>query len=352
MLQYFLRSLVPDCAWFAATWFLLSTWFAGGAVFAAAETDWPMGGKGDSRNAVVPHGQGPTHWRISAEKQSGSNILWTAQTGSVSCGGPVVSDGLVWVGTNNARPRDVDRTEDAGVLMCFRERDGQFLYQYVSPRLPEGRDFDWPGSSLASAPLAQGDRLWFCTNRCEVVCLDISRLLLETGLPEVLWKVDMRHELGSVPRAMMIGSHADHCSIAMFRDLIYVNTTNAAGYHGTVAAPQAPSLVCFDKHTGQVRWRDNSPGERILDVQQGSPLVIEVAGHAQVVMGQGDGWVRGFDALTGDMLWEFDINPKSAAGGFPGGNRNNLAVMPVAWMPAPVGNGGLIVEAQVFSAPR
>lgn len=334
MLQYFLRSLLSDGALFAATW-IASTWFpvstclVGDVAFAADGTDWPMGGGGVSRNAVVSQGQGPTDWRVPEKDQPGKNILWTAQLGNLSYGGPVISNGLVWVGTNNMVPRDEDLTEDAGVLMCFRERDGQFLYQYLSPRLPEGREVDWPGSSLASAPLIEGDRLWFCTNRCDVVCLDISRLLSETGQPEVLWKVDMRRELGVVPRAVMIGSQADHCSIAMFRDLIYVNTTNAAGHNGKVEAPQAPSLVCFDKHTGHVRWRDNSPGEQILDVQQGSPLVIEIAGVGQVVMGQGDGWVRGFDALTGDMLWKFDINPKSAEGGFPLGNRNNLAVMPV-----------------------
>jgi outer membrane protein assembly factor BamB len=32
----------------------------------------------------------------------------------------------------------------------------------------------------------------------------------------------------------------------------------------------------------------------------------------QVVMGQGDGWIRGFDALTGSRLWEFDTNPKDS----------------------------------------
>ena len=29
-----------------------------------------------------------------------------------------------------------------------------------------------------------------------------------------------------------------------------------------------------------------------------------------MVVGQGDGWVRGFEAETGKKLWEFDLNPK------------------------------------------
>jgi outer membrane protein assembly factor BamB len=299
------------------------------AGFVTCLAEWPMAGKDRSRNPVVADEVGPVNWSVPDDKQPGKNIRWSAQLGSVSYGTPVISGGLVWVGTNNDQPRDADQSGDAGVLMCFDERDGRFLYQYVSPRLPGGRRVDWPGSSLASSPLVEGERLWFCTNRCEVVCLDISRLLLRTGAPEVIWKLDMRSELGVVPRAVMIGSHADHCSIAAYRDLIYVNTTNAAGYNGKVDAPQAPSLICLEKQTGRVRWQDNSPGKRILDVQQGSPLVIEVEDHGQVVMGQGDGWLRGFDALTGEVLWMFDINPKSAKTGFVSGDQNNLVVMPV-----------------------
>jgi hypothetical protein len=267
----------------------------GDATFSSAG-DWPMRGRDQTRNAVVPDQQGPDDWHVGLGDTPARNIRWAAKLGSISCGDPVVSDGLVWVGTNNRSPRDPEQTGDASVLMCFRERDGEFLYQYVSPRLPEGRRYDWPDASLASSPLIEGDRLWFCNNRCEVICLDIAPLLAESGTPRVVWKVDMRSEFGVVPRGVMIGSHASHCSIASYGELIYVNTTNAAGYDG-IPAPEAPSLICFEKRTGRVRWQDNSPGEKILDVQHGSPLVIEIDGKGQVVMGQGDGWGRGFDAL-------------------------------------------------------
>ena len=32
----------------------------------------------------------------------------------------------------------------------------------------------------------------------------------------------------------------------------------------------------------------------------------------QVAVGQGDGWVRGYEAPTGKKLWEFDLNPKDS----------------------------------------
>lgn len=291
--------------------------------------DWPMRGRDNSRNSVSPEQSGPIDWQVGDSKGASKNIRWTAQVGSHSCGDPVISGGLVWVGTTNRPPLDKKNADDASVLMCFRERDGQFLYQYVSPRL-ETRSIDWPYTSLASSPLIEGERLWFCNNRCEVICLDIAPLLSRTGEPRTVWKVDMRSQLGVVPRGVMIGSHASHCSVAAYKDLIYVNTTNGIGpAYDKVPAPEAPSLVCLHKQTGLVRWQDNSPGKDILDAQHGSPLVIEVCGRGQVIMGQGDGWVRGFDALTGEMLWKFDINAKSAKRGFGPGTRSDLVALPV-----------------------
>lgn len=290
-------------------------------------TDWVMRRRDHTRNSVSPDKNAPTDWEVgtTSNKQKPKNIRWLVQLGTVSCGDPVIANGLVWVGTNNERPRDPKISGDASVLMCFRERDGKFLYQYVSPRLAEGRRLDWPITSLASSPLVEGDRLWFCNNRCETICLDIGPLQRGTGQPQVLWKVDMRRELGVVPCGVMIGSNASHCSIAGYKDLIYVNTTNSR-YQRKVPAPDAPSLVCFEKKTGKVVWKDNSPGGDILDVQFGSPLVITSNGRGQVIMGQGDGWLRSFDCRSGKLLWKFDINFKSPKRNFTYYGKHNYFV--------------------------
>jgi len=245
-----------------------------------------MRGRDRTRNPVSPEKNAPTDWQIGNpfNKQKPRNIRWSARLGTVSSCDPVIANGLVWVGTNNGS--FCDRKVDASVLMCFREGDGKFIHQYVSPRLADGRRFDWPSASLASSPLVEGE-------------------------PRVLWKVDMRREFGVVPCGVMIGSNASHCSVAAYKDLIYVNTTNSRNLK-SVPAPDAPSLVCFQKNTGKVVWQDNSPGENILDVQHGIPLIIELNDRGQVIMGQDDGWLRSFDCRTGKLLWEFDINFKNS----------------------------------------
>jgi outer membrane protein assembly factor BamB len=70
--------------------------------------------------------------------------------------------------------------------------------------------------------------------------------------------------------------------------------------------------VAISKTTGKLAWEDNSVGERILHGQWASPTVGKIGGVDQVIMGQGDGWIRGYEALTGKKLWEFDSNPKDS----------------------------------------
>src|SRR5215468_976303 len=301
----------------------------------ARAADWPMFGRDGTRNAVSPEKGPPLAWQTE-ERDNGFlvrpawNVKWEAQLGSANFAPPVVSGGLVWVGTNNGNPRDPRLKQDAAVLMCFRESDGKFLWQYVSPRL-DNQHQDYPRSGINCSPLAEGDRLYFTTNRCEVVCLDVGPLRTGKGPPRSVWKLDMRQQLGVSPvgAAMSIGFT---CSIGpSYRGHLYVTTGNGVDEELLrVPAPKAPSLLCLDRDTGKVLWSDNSPGKNILHAQWSSPLVIEVKGRGQVVAAQGDGWMRSFDALTGKRVWSFDTNPKAAVRKpGPQNTRNYLLATPV-----------------------
>jgi outer membrane protein assembly factor BamB len=300
--------------------------------------DWPQFGRDRTRNAVSPEKSELLRWQLE-ECGNGRltrpawNILWQADLGFSCFASPVVSDGLVWVGTNNAKPRDAKLKDDAAVLMCFRARDGKFLWQYVSPRLSQDWNLDWPHMPINCSPLVEGDRLYFVTNRCETVCLDISPLRRGNGEPRTVWKLDMHKDLGVVPaiHPMAIGFS---CSIgASYRDRIYVTTGNGREWDGeNLPAPDAPSLLCLEKNTGKVLWKDNSPGKDILGVQWSSPLLIEGRDRTQVVVAQGDGWVRSFDAMTGKLIWKFDTNPKAAEWKKAArGRRNTLMATPVLY---------------------
>jgi outer membrane protein assembly factor BamB len=305
-------SIILPCAPFAATWLALSCLIA-----SAPGEDWPMYGRDATHNGVVLKGAPPTDWQVGEfDRKSGAwhreksrNVKWVANLGRVTFGDPVVAGGLVWVGTNNGHGQNI---EDASVLACFRESDGKLLYRYLSPRLPGGLRHDWPLSSMACSPLIEGDRMWFTTNRCETVSLDIGPLKRGESPPRELWKVDLMQQYGVRPcgLARYMGRAS---SVVAYRDLIYVITGNGMdGYSAAITAPEAPSVICFQKESGEVLWKDHSPGANILTGQRGSPLVIDAGDRAQVVVPQGDGWLRSFEPLTGKLLWKFDINFKTS----------------------------------------
>ncbi len=130
--------------------------------------DWPMWGGTPDRNMVSKMKGAPTKWDVTKK----TNVKWVAALGSQTYGNPVVSGGMVFVGTNNEGLRDTEQPGDRGVLIAFRESDGEFMWQATSEKLAAGRVNDWPFQGVASSPLVEGDRLWYVTNRSEVVCVD------------------------------------------------------------------------------------------------------------------------------------------------------------------------------------
>jgi hypothetical protein len=153
---------------------------------------------------------------------TGKNILWRARAGTLSFVGPIAHQDNVYVGTNNGAGY-ITRYPvivDLGVLLCFDAVNGQLLWQASSEKLATGRDHDWPQIGVVSTPAFKKDRLWYVTNRCEVVCLDIAgyhdgeddgvRWAL-TEAPEAIeadtvWKYDMIAELGVHPHNVSASS--------------------------------------------------------------------------------------------------------------------------------------------------
>ena len=143
------------------------------AAFPLIAQDWPMLGGTAQRNMASSMRNLPESWDV----KSGKNIKWKAQIGSTSYGNPVVADGKIFLGTNNGNPRNPDIQEDKGVLMCFRESDGTFLWQAVTDKLASGPQNDFPEQGVCSSPAVDGKRLYYVSNRGELVCLDTEGFL-------------------------------------------------------------------------------------------------------------------------------------------------------------------------------
>ena len=306
---------------------------AGAARLAASDPgtgDWPMWGGTPDRNMVSAATGLPAEWDVKTKK----NIKWVAALGSQSYGNPVVAGGMVFVGTNNEAMRDPSQGGDRGVLMAFRESDGEFLWQQTHVKLESGRANDWPFQGLASSPLVEGERLYYVSNRGVLWCLDIKGFTdgendgpLTNEKPagpkdaDAVWSFDMMEEVGTYPHNLA------NSSPVMWGELIFVSTSNGHDEsHVNIPSPRAPAIIAVNNNTGKLVWEDNSVNDRILHGQWSTPTVGRIGGVEQVVSAQGDGWVRGYEPATGKKLWEFDTNPKESV--WPR-TRNEVIATPV-----------------------
>lgn len=317
---------------------------------------WPQWGGSSLRNNVADARDLPVTWSAGMFDDRGralprplNNVAWIARLGSQTYGSPVVADGRVFIGTNNGAGylKRYPETLDLGCLLCFETATGRFLWQYSSEKLPAGRVHDWPLQGICSTPLVEGKRLWFVSNRGEVVCLDIDGFYdgandgpyrdepsEEFDEADVIWRFDMMSQLGVRQHNMA------NCAVTSWENLLFVCTSNGVDEgHVDITAPEAPSFIALDKHTGNLRWADNSPGENILHGQWSCPAAGLLGGVPQVIFGGGDGWLYSFHAAEWqreqspgrpNLLWKFDCNPKTARYSVSGrSTRNHIIAAPV-----------------------
>ncbi|MFC1762580.1 PQQ-binding-like beta-propeller repeat protein [Planctomycetota bacterium] len=294
--------------------------------------DWPHWGGGLGRNMVNPDEKNmPTTWDV----KTGSNIKWITELGSLAYGNPVVAGGQIYVGTNNDGRYDKAIKGDRGNILCFKEKDGTFLWQAVHDKLSAGRVNDWPRQGICSAIEIEGDRAWYLNNRCEVVCVDTGGqangnigIQDETyqgpDKADIIWSYDMIEELGVFPHNLATSS-----PLVLGNRVMLVSGNGVDEGHLNIPSPSSPSFVAFDKTSGELLW-EYTVEDRVLHGQWSSPSAGTVNGKILVVFPGGDGVLYALNPETGDLVWQFDCNPKDAEwelGGY--GTKNNLIATPV-----------------------
>jgi outer membrane protein assembly factor BamB len=324
----------------------------------ARSGDQPQWGQAWSRNMVSSERGLPATFDLG----TGANVRFRVPLGGETHSTPVVAGGRIYVGTNNAAPRDPKHEGDRGVLMCLRETDGALLWQLVVPKRDEDPFFDWPKSGISSPATVEGDRVYIVTNRGEVLCLDPQGLhngndgpfqsegeyitapkleapptpqpgaaiepsteaphrsakqLLKPGPldADILWRYDLVKDAGIWPH------DAAHSSILVHGNHLYLNTGNGVdNTHRRIRRPEAPSLVVLDKKTGRLLAADNELiGPRIFHSTWSSPSLGEIDGAKVIFFAGGDGVLRAFEPLPSDwsgsepvklkQRWQFDPDP-------------------------------------------
>ena len=334
--------------------FLLATL----ALTSLRAADQPQWGQAWTRNMVSSERGLPADF----DPKTGRNIKWIAKLGNETHSTPVVANGRVFIGTNNGDPRDPKHEGDRGVLMCFEEATGKFLWQLVVPKREEDKYHDWPNCGISSPATVEGDLVYVVDNRGAVLCLDVkgmangndgpfkdegaymvqhlmadatNQITTRASQPEtpsskpetkmtpgpldadIIWKFDLTTGAG-------IWSHdGSHSSILIHGDHLYLNSgTGVDNTHRKIRTPNAPGLVVLDKRTGAYLARDD---ERVapetFHCNWSSPSLAVVNGKETVFFCGGNGVVYGFEPLPANFkpqttnpvplkkVFQFDFDP-------------------------------------------
>lgn len=347
------------------------------AALPVVAADWPTWGGTPARNMVSAETNLPADAKPGkvnddtgeVDLKDAQHVAWAAKLGSQTYGNPVVAGGRVYVGTNNAKPRDAKYDGDHGVLLCLDEATGKLAWQLVVPKLAGGRNVDWEECGVCSSPAVDGNRVYVVTNRCEVLCLDANglvdgnagpvtdegQLAAGPGKPsidvgptdaDVVWRYDLRRELGVFPHFQSASNPL------VVGDRVYVTTSNGVDWTDKhVPAPYAPALVCLDKATGKLLGQEKlGISARTFYCNWSAPAFGTVGGKPTLVFGGGDGFLYGFDpapTAEGELkeLWRVDCNPPEyrAKDGKPVKYRNNKGPSEIIATP-------VIHEGKVFVA--
>lgn len=310
----------------------------------AAAKDWPMWGKDFSRNMFSAETGLPDDF-IAGEFGSGTdsidmattkNVRWIAKLGSQTYGNPTVANGRVYVGTNNDSPRDKRFQGDRSVVLCLTEATGELLWQLNIPKLGTGKVSDWEFLGICSSPAVDGDRVYFVTNRCEVICLDVhgmengndgpyqdegqymagpgnEKMEVTSTDADIIWVMNMIDECGVFPH------NITSSSVLVVGDRVWVSTSNGVDYgHVETPAPFAPCLILLDKNTGELLGEEDSGlSQRILHGNWVSPGYLKTDDLELCIFGGPDGVCYAFEpepapgedgfALLKEA-WRFDVN--------------------------------------------
>jgi outer membrane protein assembly factor BamB len=300
--------------------------------------DWPQWAGSDAKNLVslekglpetfVP-GDKTTNGTI--DLGTARNVRWGVRVGNAIYSTPSIAGGKVFVGAMEQKN---------GLVVCLDAATGNRLWKWMAPPKKFPNDIDGfqlgiheiPAQmGVCSSPTVNDGRVYFVSQRFEVVCLDVNPLAgTAPGEAHVNWVFDMQEKVGTFP------CDAANGSPIIDGDLLYVPTSNGIDRNSFTEpqkeknrkfpAPDAPNVIVLDKRTGRlVATDDTRIADHLLHGQWSSLAMGRVGGRKLLFFGGGDGCCYAFEALASvperpvrlKTVWWYDCIPpeyRAAAG--------------------------------------
>ncbi len=244
--------------------------------------------RGPTGNGTAPNASPPVEW------SNTKNIRWKAELAGSGLSSPIVWENQVFVTT--AVPTD---GQGAGrlptlefKLLCFDRNDGQLHWQRTATVARPHQGTHETNGFASASPCTDGQYVYAHFGSRGLYCFSMSG--------ELVWK---RDDFGKMKT---LNGFGEGSSPTLSGNLILVPWDQNG--------PSA--LYALDKRTGNTVWK----ADRQETTEWSTPLVVEHAGHKQVVL-NGQNAIRSYDLETGKELWRYGgqaKRPISSAVAMPG----------------------------------
>ena len=260
---------------------LLAIVFAAGLAPVLMASDWTES-RGPSRDGTSAEKNLPSRW-----SPSGENLAWTLPFGGRST--PVIHGNRFYIQT--ATPGDVALTQER--LVAVDAITGKVLWEHKASLFLSDVPQHRAGWASPAVDPASGN-IYMFTVAAELFAL--------TPQGKVLWKRSLPEEYG------VITTHGGRTTSPIVDGNMVILNALLQGW-GDLGRP-GNRYFAFDKTTGQTIWI-SAPQSRHYDTNYSSPIVADINGIRQLIVGGTDGAFYGLKANTGQPVWSIEVSKRA-----------------------------------------
>lgn len=236
-----------------------------------------------------PHGNGVADESglISSWSKDGENLIW--RDNFVGRSTPVVLDGRVCaIGRVG---EGINRQE---TVACWNAENGKRLWERRFNVYHTAVPWNRVGWADLGADVETGYVYAQAVN---------GRLIALDKNGETVWEWLLGEDLG---RFSGYGGRTNSPIVDENRLLVHV----IGSAWGKDLGPPGDRYYAFDKRTGEVLWI-SPKGDQLQDLNTYSTHVVaEIGGQRLLIGGGADGWIRAFQARTGEPVWSFHLSQR------------------------------------------
>jgi outer membrane protein assembly factor BamB len=260
---------------------LLVILFAAGLAPVLLASDWTES-RGPSRDGTSPEKNLPSRW-----SPSGENLAWTLPFGGRST--PVIHGNRLYLQTTTTG--DVALTQER--LVAVDATSGKVVWEHkVSQFLSDVPQHRAGWASPAVDP-ASGNIFMFTVS---------AELLALSPDGKVVWTRSLPEEYGAIT------THGGRTTSPIVEGNMVILNTLLQGW-GDLGRP-GNRYFAFDTATGQTIWI-SAPQSKHYDTNYSSPIVADVNGMRQLIVGGTDGVFHGLKVNTGQPVWSLEVSKRA-----------------------------------------